>query len=432
MAFGEHSISYSLCPQSPHSTLISISLPQPFIENIYRYTLEQHKHVISTHGFSRGATPLSYLELNYKAPVINYLKDFFFNYCILNELLKHLATDPLLTIGEPELVDVKLDPASGATYTFKAHTVMPDIQCEWRRSSFKAPQRKNYKDLDRQVELFLKDEQAKASTYEPTITVGDWVCFDLYLLDNKEQELIPGYKNRLWLKISDEDTDIECLSIFAGRKKGDSFVSDSLYFQEYINPHHNFPHIFGIDIVDVSPVHYFSFDLFKKQFKVKTHKDLHQKLIEVFSHRNDISQRRETAESIMKLVRDGHHITIPDYLIDRQQHLVLDTVHENPDYNVYKSQPDFKKQVRQLAEKQLRESTLADFLSKNEKISADHEDILGYMNLLKRPRMKEFIYFSVPLQKIGGQEFPIPHQIVHYYALREKTLNYLIYQLTKK
>lgn len=94
-------------------------------------------------------------------------------------------------------------------------------------------------------------------------------------------------------------------------------------------------------------------------------------------------------------------------------------------------QKDFKKYVRQLAEKQTREMLLLDQLAYDENIDVSNQDVKHYLNLIKRPRTKEFIYFDPPISKLRGQEILFPNQELKQACLREKTLNHMIYHLTK-
>lgn len=424
--------SYALSPQTPHTSLLEIFLSASQINSLYRYMLQQHQKSISTYGFEKGSTPLSYIETTFKTPVVEYLKEFFFNHYVFSELIKCLIKERPILSGEPQLCDIWLDPYQGGKYIFQLHHAVPEVKQDWKKVSFKAPPRKNYKDLDRQVEFFLKDETHKSTTAGDEIMIGDWVCFDLAVTDAEGTNLIPEYAHRLWLKMSDEETDQESFELFKGKKLGESFLSQNRFFQHYVSPQHDCFHYFLITIVDINRSSFFSFDYFKRHFKLKGTKDLHHKLIEVFSYRNDISQRRETAESALKLLRDIHYFMLAPDLISRQQALVLEKVQENPDYHVYKSQPEFKKFIQMLAEKQLKEAVIIDHICKSEQVCADHEDIMGYFNLIKRPRMKEFIYFDVPMKKIGGQEQPLSYEMVRLHALREKTLNHIIHTLMKR
>jgi len=119
-------------------------------------------------------------------------------------------------------------------------------------------------------------------------------------------------------------------------------------------------------------------------------------------------------------------------MILRQQKLVLESVQHNPDYHVYKTETTFKETIKQLALKQARELLFTLQLALHEKIEVTNEDIKGYLNLLKRPRTKEFIYFNPPSTKNQGQEMPLPTQVLKRCCLLEKTLNHVIYHLMKK
>jgi FKBP-type peptidyl-prolyl cis-trans isomerase (trigger factor) len=85
-----------------------------------------------------------------------------------------------------------------------------------------------------------------------------------------------------------------------------------------------------------------------------------------------------------------------------------------------------------LAEKQLKELAIIDTLAYKENISVTKDDIFGYINLMKRPRTREFIYFTLPTTKTYGQELPLSHETIRQQCLREKTLNYVIQRLIKQ
>jgi FKBP-type peptidyl-prolyl cis-trans isomerase (trigger factor) len=110
----------------------------------------------------------------------------------------------------------------------------------------------------------------------------------------------------------------------------------------------------------------------------------------------------------------------------------LSAIQRNPDYNVYRKQKDFNFWVQQLAEKQVKETLLIDQLIYNENIVVGNEDIVGYLNLDKRPRMKEFVYFNLLDGKREGQEMPWSKNELARICAREKAINYAIHHLTKK
>jgi FKBP-type peptidyl-prolyl cis-trans isomerase (trigger factor) len=142
--------------------------------------------------------------------------------------------------------------------------------------------------------------------------------------------------------------------------------------------------------------------------------------------------RRSIAEEALKILLSKHRFTVPNYLVLRQQKIVMDKIKHNPDYHVYRVQRDFQDRVRQLAEKQIRETVFLDQFIYNENINANNVDIKGYLNLTNRQRMKDFLYFDTPSTKLSGQEIPLSHQELKRFCLREKALNHIIYHLTKK
>jgi FKBP-type peptidyl-prolyl cis-trans isomerase (trigger factor) len=121
---------------------------------------------------------------------------------------------------------------------------------------------------------------------------------------------------------------------------------------------------------------------------------------------------------------------LPYKFIDLQKNVILNQIHNNPDYLVYKSKDDFKDKLRQLAERQLKEAILIDTIAYNESISVDHIDIISYLNLNKKMRTKDFIHFQIPNVKINGKNMPIPYSLIRLNCLREKTLNYIINYLS--
>ena len=157
-------------------------------------------------------------------------------------------------------------------------------------------------------------------------------------------------------------------------------------------------------------------------------KDMHRFF---FSYRNDVSQRLAMVEEALKLLLSRHRFFAPHYLVLRQQKIILSAIQNNPDYNVYRKQKDFNFWVQQLAEKQVKETLLIDQLIYRENIAVTNDDIVNYLNLDKRSRMKEFIYFNLPFNHYE-QEIPLAAHELYRVCAREKAINYIIHYLTKK
>ncbi len=430
----EKNFGFAITQETPSNYIACITVPKNHIDTFYQGALLAQKAEAHTYGFSKGATPLHYIEQTFRPSIIEHLKELFFIHGVMGFLCQSLYQHKLVIAGEPTLVEIQLDAHKDASFIFSLIKVAPEKEERWKRLTLRAPERKNYKDLDCQVDRFIKEEQDKAQKQQAdVVSMGDWVCFVMDIVNNDTSEpLLPHYHDLLWLRMNDEEADLEIHTLFLGKKKDDIFTTQSKFLQGYISNKLDMHYTFRVTIKDFIPHAYFSFDQFKRHFQVKSPKETHQKLIEVFSFRNDISQRRETVDATFRLLLKQNTISLPNQLLESQRQLVLDQVHLNPDYHVYKAQSDFKEKIKLLAEKQLKEAIVIDTIAYQENIEITHNDVVGYLNLLKRARTKEFVYFDMPSTHVNGQEVPLSAEFLKRYCLREKTLNHVIYQLTKK
>lgn len=432
MVQGVNLFNFNIFEKKQNHHIAKITLYNQYISAVYKEALQVQKEEASTYGFLKGTAPLHYIESTYKPNILEHLKNLFFTHCIMNFLCQSLYINKVVLAGEPTLIDISLDPENDAEFVFGLWKITDKLDEKWKKINLRAPGRKNYKDIDRQVETFIKEEVKTEEFNNNTIVKGDWVGFDMQLVNSKQEPIIDGYKDNLWVKISNEEGDRELHELFLGKKVGDVFLTKNSFLQDYISNESNIKYAILVYIKAYVPHEHFSLDLFKNHFHLKSIKDIHSKFIEVFSFRNDLSQRRETIEATLKLLFKQYYIPLPQYLLERQKQIVLSAVHDNPDYHVYKSQRDFKDKIKLLAEKQLRETIIIDAIAYQEGISVNEKDILSYLNLMNRQRTREFIYFKIPSTRFNGQEVPLSSEILKQYCLREKTLNYIINYLTKK
>jgi len=412
---------------------IAVTVPADIVKTVYQQAVIAQQKNSQPYGLRQNDAPLSYIEQAYQGHILEQVHEFLFNFFVINVLYDQLRAQKVLLAGSPRLTSIKMDEYSNAVYTFSA-TILPHMDIiEWKYFPFKAPKRKRYKDLDRQVELFLEEEaKNKEIDGKQYINLDDWVNFDIMLANQNGEILLDGYHENLWLKIGNEEADSTYQDLFLGKKIGDVLITNNEALQEYFNEQADSNFNFCVTIRDIVPNAYVCIDSLKKQFRIKTNKDLHQKLVEVFSYRNDISQRKTMIDEACRLMLSKHIFNAPHFLVLRQQEELLHAIQANPDYLVYKMQKDFKRTVEQLAERQVKETILMDAIAFNERLDISHDDVKNYLNLTKRMRTREFIHFRLPSTKIRGQEEPIITQELMAYCLREKALNYIIYHLTKK
>lgn len=426
---------FSIAPSLSNHFTATVTVPASLVARLYQEASGMQQENTHTHGFSRGATPLQHIKSTYKTHITEHLKEFLYQYLVRTFLHQELRATKFLFSGEPRLVDARVETEENSVFTFELTVPQTLTLRGWKYYSFKQPRRKNYRDLDRQVEAFMKaEEHLTASPQTNAVGVNDWVCFDVSLVDKQQQLLHPLLQQNFWLKMGSEEVDAPFRDLFCGKHIDEHFYSSSSCLQEYFSTHLDTTYLFHITIRDIASDALFSFEEFKAHFRLRTNKEMHKKFIEVFSYRNDLSQRRETIEEAFDLLFKQHPVEVPQYLIIRRQQTLLKTMQENPDYHVYRMQPDFESRIQQLAEKQMRELILIDQIALCENIAVSHQDIKQYLNLLKRPRTKEFLYFEMPVTRthLNALEVPIATEMLKRYCLREKALNYLVYHLTKK
>ena len=411
----------------------AVVIDKDLVTRLYNQAVLSQQKTVSAQGFQQGSVPLQYIKQNFNVSLIEHLKEFLFHYFVIGFLNKEIRAQKIFAAGEPRLTDIDVAPGKEAHFHFDLTTFSPIEFQHWKYFPFKPPKRKRYKDLDRQVTSFVKEEkELQKKCIDCTIGIGDWVCFDIDLVDRQNRPVFGAHKENLWLKIGNEAGDEEYQQLFLNRKAEETFLTNETCIQDYFSSQIDTHYTFSINIKDVLHDKQFCFDHFKKHFKIKTNKEMMQRLVEVFSYRNDLSQRQMMIEESLRLLLARHPFTVPKYMVLRQERQVIDAVKNNPDYHVYRMQKDFRDYVRQLAEKQIKETILLDQLAQKENISVGHDDIKLYLNLTKRPRMKDFIYFEHPETKIDGREMPISAELLKQSCLREKTLNHIIYHLTKK
>ncbi len=419
--------------QHPHVCKATVIIPESFVNVLYHQASLAHRGIVHTYGFAKGNTPLSYVEKNYRSSILVHVKEFLFKYFVIGFLYEQLSHQKIVIAGEPRLLDIILEPNQAAEFQFEL-SLGPKINLKsWKNIVFKSPKRKNYKDIDRQVETFIKDEHAIMKKLTTNyVRIGDWVCFDIHLLTEDAVAPFDNYRENLWIHIGNEEADEPFQTLFLGKKKNETFCTKQQCIQEYFSTSIATNYNFCIEIKDIVHNSFFSLDHLKHHFRLKTNKELQQKLIEVFSYRNDLSLRRAIVEEALTMLINKHEFDVPNYLILREQQIVLESVLTNPDYHVYKTQPNFKDYIHKLAVKQAKETLIIDQLAYEENLLVSTEDIKSLLHLTKAPRTKEFIYFKLPLTKLEAQEVPVASAFFKQSCLREKTLNHVIYHWTKR
>jgi FKBP-type peptidyl-prolyl cis-trans isomerase (trigger factor) len=419
---------------SNNSFLFTVSVPQKITESFFQLASQRQQSTMNPIGFKKGLAPLSYIQEHFKTPMISHLKDLGLKFFGINTLLQQIRAQKIVIVGNPELKDISVDSQGQATYTFAGQSPKELYMQSWKYLPFKATPRKKYRDIDKQVLSFLQDEETMAKSHDISkgIKVGDWVCFKAWVIDQHNQPIFDQHCANIWLRIGDEEPDLDFQNIFLGKKTGDKFITDNPSFQSYFCENSSSNYTFIIEVQDVIPYHAFSFDLFKNYFKIKTHKDLLAKMTEVFSFSNDISQRRSIAHEALGIIIKKNHIVLPeDSIIEKKREIIKD-LQFKPDFMVYKMNPQFDENISNMAKRQLLDGVVAEFIGYQDNVTVAHNDMKAVLQLTQRPRLKDFLYFPFIKSQFNGQEFPIEHESLHNFCLKEKSINHIIYHLTKK
>lgn len=411
----------------------TVIVPSSIVDTLFHEAALSLQNGSPIFGFQHGNVPLEYIKKNFRKNLIDHLQELLFKYCVINFLYERIRHKKLVVVGEPRLKAIDLEPGKNARYVFEMNIFTELSIYNWKFFPFTMPKRKNYKDLDRQVDTIIQEEKAKLQKVDHDIlAINDWACFEVTFTDKNHNVLCESFTQCFWLKLGNNDSDTSLQQIFIGKKVGDVFFTNHKALQICFSDLIDTNYTFKITIITALQYDYFCLDHFKRTFRIKTNKEMHRKLIEVFSYRKDMSQRHAIIAETFRSLISKHTFHVPNHLILRQQEKIIESIQDNPDYNVYRVQTDFEESVRNLAEKQTTEAIFIDKLAYHENLSITDDDIKGILNLANRPRMKEFIYFDLPAFKIKGQKILIPAEELKRICLREKTINYAIFHLTKK
>ncbi|MBD3273649.1 hypothetical protein GF385_04865 [Candidatus Dependentiae bacterium] len=403
------------------------------VKSIYNQTLRVFQRETLLPGFKKESAPIPYIEKNFKNSIENNIKNYLFKHYVLDYLMDNIRKEKITIANYPRLINIKFLPNKQMSFTFDLSVACPLELKEWKFFIFRAPKRKRYKDLDKQVSLFIKRESNIFKNKKAEIVdEGDWVLFEANLVNNKNQIISGPFKSLFWIKINNKYVKKPFQASLVGKKVNESIITNSLPMRNEFSKeqeNNNFP--YKVTIKKIVKGRSFSLESFKDTFKLKSKIEIHNKLIEVFSYRNDISQRRAIIEEIFHLLLSKHRFEVPKHFSVRRQEDILNYLKKHPDYNVYKQNKDFHKQITMLAEKQLKEEILIDQIAYRENLEINHDDIQNYLYLFNNNRLREFVYFKPILDKIDEVEEPLQTGLLKQYVMREKTLNHVIHELTK-
>ncbi len=416
---------------SSHLIKATVEIEPNVVAHIFRQTVELFREG-NFEGFQPHQPPAEYVEEVYKTQILNTVKNYIFHHLIIDFLMSELVARKIPASNYPRLTSIEIMADKKIIYHFDVSIADQLELKEWRHFAFKQPKRKKYKDLDKQVVAFVENRgPSSRKNTSATIEESDWVCFDANLGNVDKNALAPQLISSFWLRVGKQDVVEPFICQLIGKELDQSFYTNNLNINHQNPKCDDRSYNLLISIKAIVKGSCFSLDMFKTMFKLKNKAEIHNKLMEVFSYRNDVSQRKAIIEEVFHLLLSKHRFEVPKHLVLRREEDIIDTLAKQPDYHVYKAQKDFGDYVELLAEKQLKEEIIIDQIAYHENIKVEMRDVGHYLHLLSNRRLKEFIYFKPVLEKVDDLSAPINTAILAQAVMREKTLNFIIYTLTR-
>jgi FKBP-type peptidyl-prolyl cis-trans isomerase (trigger factor) len=415
---------------SSHLKKLSIAVDPKLTNIVYDETVEIFKKQ-NIGGFFPKNVPNEYVKEFFKNEINTKMKTYFFNFHIVNFLIDEIMKKKIFVSNYPRIKEIFIENNNKIIYNFDASIVDPIELKEWKDFSFKTPKRKGYKNLDKQVNHFLEKEFILSKNKQRHVVENnDWVCFNASMLTQKNELISPYLTSTFWIKVKNQEILDDLKEIFLGKNLGETFTVNSLEQDEITQEPSNHQYNFLIDIKEIVKGMIPSLESFKSMFKLKNKSNIHNKLIEIFSYRNNQSQRKSVVEEIFHVLLTKHRFEIPKHLMIRRQENILTSLKDHPDYQAYRSQDNFSEYLTLLAESQLKEEIIIDQIAYSENIQVDIKDIVNYLYLFSNKQLHEFLYFKPTIEEIEYANKPINTGLLKQTIMREKMLNNIVHRLT--
>lgn len=404
---------------------IVIDIPENLIQKIMIFVVKKKKKDLVMHGFESGDIPFEYIKVHYHNSLSKHLEYIFYNFYVQDRLIKKLRSHAsyIPRIFEVDCQsDFKQDKIT-FTYNYMDKLLQYQFLPDFKKLKF--PERKKYRDLDRQAKLIIDLEDKNRELYKANcVEEGDWVGIKVYLSDG-ENILDKELHVKLWINITNESIDKEMRDVFLGKKLNDKFFSQAHFLNDALST--NFiNYVFYIEIEDHISQAYFYIDGFKSAFEYDN-KDVFEKIIDIFSLRNDISLKKEKGQLVLRYFLEKIKIYIEPQIIQEHEAIIRNKIIKNPDYLLYQSDVNFAANIKRLACRQAMEKILVDNFINAYEVSSNKNLLYWYLNILQRNRLKDFLYFDVNhVYDNSNKSIPINNSIIEQMALREKVIELLI------
>jgi hypothetical protein len=261
------------------------------------------------------------------------------------------------------------------------------------------------------------------------IEENDWIGIKVYLVDSEKNIIHQDLHGFFWLYITNEVIDREIRNLFYGKKKGDTLFASADFISNFLG-FFFVKHIFCIVVEEHISHRFFVFENFKTVFNYDN-KNTFEKIIEIFSLRNDISLKKEKAQLSLQFFLEKIKIYIDQDIIQEHAMILKNKLLKNADYLLYQGEVNFETNIKKLACRQSMEKILVDYLIYFYRIESSPALLYWYLNILQRPRLKEFLYFDGNYLYDTHHKSHLIHNVfIEQIALRERIIDYIIQKLS--
>ncbi len=424
-------LKFHSAPLSSHLLKITVEVSPTVQQTLREQSLELFR-ANSLDGFDRNLLPITYIHELYGGEIKNKIKYYVLHHLVIDFIMQEVMARKINLANYPRLATIDMRPDDSIVYHFDVSVADPIELKEWKHFSFKSPKRKKYKDLDKQVVSFMENRGNHAKKQQLNIVEpNDWVLFDATMVTSGRKPVLPELPSSFWIYTGQQHVTGHFVSELFNKSAENSFTTNSFGLRNQDSRIENRQYNFMVTIRAIVKGSHFSVDTFKGTFKLKNKVEIHNKLMEIFSYRNDISQRRAIIEEMFHLLLSKHRFEVPKHLVLRRQEDIVQSLVAQPDYHVYKSHDNFSEYIEMLAEKQLKEEVLVDQIAYNEGMKVEFRDAYQYLHLFSNKKLSEFIYFRPTTESMHDLENPINVSTLAQAVWREKTLNFIIHTLTK-
>lgn len=424
-AFTPRSLAYTVTKKSSHVWYLTVHVPSTMAVHIKDHVTQMYRAYSIMPGMSCQHLPPSYTEHYFAQEIERDTRHFLYNYFVEESVQVYLKDHGTTIVNWPRPCDVNGAANSGYTYTIALSLAPEFTLANWNTLTFNPPKRKNYTDLDCQVEAFIATLLPVATREEPRVSTGDWVRL-------RAQFRSPHLTGPLsessyhWLHMSTPYVTTPLMHHLLGKKKGEVLTLPASVFAPIQTEDAPTDYLFTITIDALIKTTDFSVESVQETLESPSREALHNKLIEIFSYRNDISLRKAIIEELFYLLFSSYRFDIPPHAITRRKELLLQLMHYSPDSTVYTKQRQFPAHIALLAETKLKEESLIDALAQFEKVEVTPEDIAAYLSLCSHERLREFVYFFPLDESLVDSDQPCAEHHIAQTVRREKTLNLVL------